>query len=77
MRLFGSRPLPETQPRIVRLTWHGRQWLASVVYSHEPETLPASTRAVGMDLGIRKRLTLSTGQVFARGGNAMMGGHAS
>ena len=66
MRLFGSLELLG-KPILVRLTFHGRHWLASVVGEHVPKALPASHLAVGMDLGIRKRLTLSTGEVFPRG----------
>ena len=77
MRLFGSLELLG-QPILVRLTFHGRHWLASVVGEHVPQALPASPLAVGMDLGDQKASdTLHGGGVPAGAAQRCPGAEAS
>jgi len=49
----------------LRLTLRGRRWEASLAYAVQKQALPSCTRAVGVDLGVRKRMTLSNGAVHA------------
>jgi len=65
---FPSRELPDGHRlKSLRLTLRGRHWEASMVYEVEKQPLPPSVKAVGIDLGVRKRMTLSDG--------TMHGGH--
>ena len=66
IRLHGSRELPDAVAKSVRLTKRGRHWEASLVYAVERAGLPASVEAVGIDLGVRKRMTLSNGKRYQR-----------
>ena len=66
IRLYGSRELPDAVAKSVRLTKRGRHWEASLVYAVERAGLPASVEAVGIDLGVRKRMTLSNGKRYQR-----------
>ncbi len=66
IRLHGSRELPDAVAKSVRLTKRGRHWEASLVYAVERAALPASAKAVGIDLGVRKRMTLSNGKRYQR-----------
>lgn len=66
IRLYGSRALPDAVAKSVRLTKRGRHWEASLVYAVERAALPASAKAVGIDLGVRKRMTLSNGKRYPR-----------
>ena len=68
LRAYSGRSLPLDAPlKAVRLTKRGRRWEASLVYEVEREALPASVTAVGIDLGVRKRMTCSDGTRYARG----------
>ena len=66
IRLHGSRELPDAVAKSVRLTKRGRHWEASLVYAAERAALPASAKAVGIDLGVRKCMTLSNGKRYRR-----------
>ena len=66
IRLYASRELPAAVAKSVRLTKRGRHWEASLVYAVERAALPASAKAVGIDLGVRKRMTLSNGKRYPR-----------
>ena len=62
LRAYSGRSLPLDAPlKAVRLTKRGRKWEASLVYEVERQALPASVTAVGIDLGVRKRMTCSDG----------------
>ena len=67
IRCYPSRPLPDGHRlRNLRLTLRGRRWEASMVYEMEKEPLEPSVKAVGIDLGVRKRMTLSDGKRYRR-----------
>ncbi|MDE0109510.1 MAG: transposase [Bryobacterales bacterium] len=66
IRLHASRELPAGIAKAVRLTKRGRHWEASLVYAVKRAALPASVKAVGIDLGVRKRMTLSNGKRYQR-----------
>ena len=62
LRVRSARPLPLDAPlKSVRLTRRGNRWEASLVYAVEKQPLAPSVAAVGIDMGIRKRLTCSDG----------------
>ena len=62
LRAYSGRSLPLDAPlKAVRLTKRGRKWEASLVYEVERQALPASVTAVGIDMGVRKRMTCSDG----------------
>ena len=65
IRLRRRRPLPDAKPRTIRIVRRGRGVTVDLVYEHQPEALAPNDDAVGIDLGIRKRLTLSTGEHVA------------
>ncbi len=65
-RINLSRVLPAGRPLSIRLTKRGRKWEASLVYEVEKEALEPSVKAVGIDLGVRKRMTLSEGRRYQR-----------
>ena len=67
LRAYSGRSLPLDAPlKAVRLTKRGRKWEASLVYEVERKALPASVTAVGIDMGVRKRMTCSDGTRYAR-----------
>ncbi len=66
IKLHCPRGLPAGRPLSLRLTKRGRKWEASLVYEVEKEALEASVKAVGIDLGVRKRMTLSDGKRYQR-----------
>ena len=67
LRVRSARPLPLDAPlKSVRLTQRGRRWEASLVYAVEKQPLAPSVAAVGIDMGVRKRMTCSDGTVMAR-----------
>ncbi len=66
IKIHPHRPLPDSLPRAVRLTKRGRQWTASMVYEVEKAPLEPSAKAAGIDLGVRKRMTLSDGTRYFR-----------
>ena len=67
LRAYSARPLPLDAPlKSVRLTQRGRKWEASLVYELEREALAPSSSLVGIDMGVRKRMTCSDGMVVPR-----------
>jgi putative transposase len=66
IRLCPSRPLPESKPVSMRLVMHGRTLTIDLVYQEDVASLPKSTEAVGIDMGVNERMTLSTGETIAR-----------
>ncbi len=68
MRAYSGRCLPLDAPlKALRLTKRGRQWEAALVYEVERAALVASVSAVGIDMGVRKRMTCSDGTRYRKG----------
>ena len=60
IQLRSSRPLPSSeQLRSLRLVLRGERLWVDLTYEVEKQPLPSSTRAVGIDLGVRKRVAFS------------------
>ena len=59
-----SSPLPEEGIKVIRITLRNRRLTVDLVYTIEMKPLPESAEAVGIDLGVNQRLTLSDGKVF-------------
>ena len=67
IRLFPSRPLPAGCPlKALRIVRKPNRVYVDLVYEVEKEPLPACQSAVGIDLGVRKRAALSTGERIER-----------
>ena len=67
IRLFPSRPLPAGCPlKAFRIIRKPNRVYVDLVYEVEREPLPACQSAVGIDLGVRKRAALSTGERIER-----------
>lgn len=64
IRLRPHRPLPRHKPRTIRIVRRSRGCTVDLVYEHTPERLPPTGATVGIDAGVRKRLTLSTGETI-------------
>ena len=65
IRIHPKQPLPTTKPKAIRITRRVRGCTVSLVYDHEPTKLRKTGESVGVDVGNRKRATLSTGEHFA------------
>ena len=65
IRLQPDRPLPETKPRTIRIVRRVAGCTVDLVYEHAPAPLGPTGATIGIDVGIRKRLTLSTGETIA------------
>ena len=62
IRISPACLIPDGDLASVRLTRRGRHWDASIVYAMAPVVSPGvDAPAVGIDLGVRKQLTLSDG----------------
>ena len=67
IRLFPSRPLPTTCPlKALRIVRKPNRVYVDLTYEVEKEPLPKCDSAVGIDLGVRKRGVLSTGNGIER-----------
>ena len=66
IRIRPSRPLPKRKPVSMRLIMRGRIFTIDLVYAEQVEQLPYSDKAVGIDLGVNERMTLSTGETVER-----------
>lgn len=53
---------PDTTPRSIRITRRRCGVTVDLVYEHEAQVREPTGRTVGIDLGVRKRLTLSNGE---------------
>ena len=62
--LKPSRPLPPGKPSALRIVRRVCGCTVYLVYKEEPALLPATGKTVGGDVGVRKRLTLSTGETM-------------
>ena len=65
IELRPRRTLPDAKPRTIRITRRGRGVTVDLVYKHDGQPMPKTGESVGIDLGVRKRLTLSTGETIA------------
>ena len=61
-----ERSLPADTPKSLRLVLRGKVITVDMTYAEEVEPLPANDCAVGIDLGVNKRATLSTGETVRR-----------
>ena len=67
IRLYSSRPLPVDCPlKALRIVRKPNRIYVDLVYEVEKESLPRCDAAVGIDLGVRKRAVLSTGERIER-----------
>ena len=66
IRLRKGLALPEGTPKALTLTLRGRRLFANLTYEVESEALPRNDAAVGIDMGVSDRMTLSTGEVVKR-----------
>ena len=66
IRLFPARPLPEGELKALRIVRKPNRVYVDLVYEVEKEPLPECPSAVGIDLGVRKRAVLSTGERIER-----------
>ena len=64
IRLRPDRELPACKPRSIRIVRRMRGCTVDIVYEHTPERPDATGASVGIDVGVRKRLTLSTGETI-------------
>ena len=62
--LRPSRTLPEEGLKGIHITLRNRRLTVDLVYTVEVKALPESAVAVGIDLGVNQRLTLSDGKIF-------------
>ena len=67
IRFFPSRPLPPGCPlKALRIVRKPNRVYVDLVYEVEKEPLPRCDSAVGIDLGVRKRAVLSSGERIER-----------
>ena len=59
--LRTKRPLPDDTPKNLLITRRPTGIVVSLTFEVEKRSLPASESAVGIDMGVSKRLTLSDG----------------
>ena len=58
--------VPDQKPRSIRIVRRPSGCTVDLVYEFDPDPLPASSAIEGLDLGVRRRVTLSTGEVIER-----------
>ena len=67
IRIRSSRPLPDSnQLKALRLVMHGRILAVDLVYAEQANPLPPNADAVGIDMGVNERMTLSDGSTVER-----------
>ena len=67
IRIFPSRPLPTEGPlKGLRIVRKPNRVYVDLVYEVKKEALPKCDSAIGIDLGVRKRAVLSTGERIER-----------
>jgi putative transposase len=64
VKVRQHRPVPGTV-KVLQLKHEHRRWYVIVITDTEADPLPATGRAVGVDLGVARFLTTSDGQVVA------------
>ncbi len=67
IRIFPSRPLPHGCPlKVLRIVRKPNRVYVDLTYEVEKQPLPKCGSSVGIDLGVRKRAVLSTGERIER-----------
>lgn len=67
IRIRSSRPLPDSkQLKALRLVMHGRILMVDLVYEERVNALQPNADAVGIDMGVNERMTLSDGRTVER-----------
>ena len=66
LRLRKGLALPEGTPKALSITLRGRRLFVNLTYEIEQATLPRSDVAVGIDMGVSDRMTLSNGEAITR-----------
>lgn len=67
IRIRPSRPLPDSrQLKGLRLVMHQRTLSVDLVYAEQANPLPQTSVAVGIDMGVNERMTLSDGSSVER-----------
>ena len=67
IRIRPSAPLPDSkQLKALRLVMHGRTLSVDLVYSEPVVPLPHNDEAIGIDMGVNERMTLSDGSTVER-----------
>ena len=67
IRIRSSRPLPDSnQLKALRLVMHGRILSVDLVYAEQENPLLHNADAVGIDMGVNERMTLSDGGTVER-----------
>ncbi len=64
--LRTKRPLPEGSPKTLMITRRPTGIVVSMAFEVERKPLPANPQAVGIDMGVTKRMTLSNGGIVER-----------
>ena len=64
--LRTKRPLPEGSPKTLMITRRPTGIVVSMAFGVERKPLPANPQAVGIDMGVTKRMTLSNGGIVER-----------
>ena len=65
IRVRQRPPAPDDKPRAIRITRRPTGCTVDLVHDVEIGSLEPTGESVGIDLGVRKRLTLSTGETIA------------
>ena len=65
IKLHPQRALPKSKPRTIRIVRRSGGCTVDLVYEHEPTPLAETGESVGVDAGVRKRVTLSNGETVA------------
>ena len=66
IRIVPSRPLPQSTPVSLRIVMHGRKLTVDLTYEVEVSELEPSREAIGIDMGVNERMTLSSGETVVR-----------
>ena len=67
LRLLKSQKLPPPEDlKSATITRRGRRLQVNLTYAIDMEPLPENDEAIGIDMGVTERLTLSTGEVVKR-----------
>ena len=66
IRLFPTRPLPDGELKALRIVRKPNRVYVDLTYEVEKQPMPGCASAVGIDLGVRKRAVLSTGERIER-----------
>ena len=65
LKFRTRRPLPEGTLKGIQITRRPTGWYANLQYQVEREPMPEVGKAVGIDMGVRKRMALSSGETVA------------